>query len=181
MRKPLDKLGLQRLLDVIGKTAPGREEYSVYLTGGATAVERGWRNSTLDADLSANRDSVFSNIQQIKEDLNLNIEFAKPSDFVPKLPGEKNRHIFIKSTGNVHFYHYDPYSQAFSKIVRGFERDLKDVQHMVSSGLVDLIILMQLVTNLPDSAFKKYPQLNKNSVVTAVQKFVEQNRSNLAS
>ena len=53
--------------------------------GGATAVDRGWRDSTIDADLSASDDRLFAQVQQIKERLRINIELARPEDFVPPL------------------------------------------------------------------------------------------------
>jgi hypothetical protein len=39
------------------------------------------------------------------------------------------RHVFIETIGAISFYHYDPYAQILSKIVRGFQRDLDDAQH----------------------------------------------------
>lgn len=87
--------------------------------------------------------------------------------------GEENRHIFIKSIGNVHYYHYDPYSQAFSKIVRGFERDLRDVKHMEESGLIALSNLKQMVDEIPESEFRKYPNLSKATVVKVVETFLQ--------
>ena len=80
----------------------------------------GWRESSIDADLYAPQDDILRDVQNIKERLNLNIEFARPEDFVPPLEGSENRHVLIETVGRVSFYHYDPYAQLLSKVVRGF-------------------------------------------------------------
>lgn len=171
MRKPLDASGVQKLLRELAAAAPRKGHFRIYLTGGTTAIERGWRPSTLDADLSADNEAVFQDVQRLKETLNLNIEFVKPTDFVPSLKGEAERHVFIKSIGNIDFFHFDPYAQAFSKIVRGFERDLKDADSMVAAGWVNLRELAALVTQIPDKAFQRYPSISKKAVVAAVEMF----------
>jgi len=54
-------------------------ETRIYLTGGATAVLFGWRESTLDVDLKIvpESDEVFRAIPRLKEELRLNIELAE--------------------------------------------------------------------------------------------------------
>jgi hypothetical protein len=69
-------------------------------------------------------------------DLGVNIELASPPDFIPELPGWRGRSSFVFSEGNVEVYHFDFYSQALSKIERGFAQDMDDVAQMLKSGLV---------------------------------------------
>jgi hypothetical protein len=71
------------------------------------------------------------------------------------------------------FYHHDPYAQAFSKIVRGFDRDLEDARSFVESGLVEPERLLQLVRAIPAGAFARYPALAREAVIAAVEAFVE--------
>ncbi len=78
--------------------------------------------------------------------------------------------------GPVEFLHYDPYSQCFSKVVRGFTRDLDDARHFVSSGMVDAKRLGDLVGQIPDSAFARYPSLSPGAVRQVVDDFVEHHR-----
>jgi hypothetical protein len=40
--------------------------------------------------------------------------------------------------GEVDGHHFDPYSQALSKVERGFTHDLEHVRAMIAHGLVDL-------------------------------------------
>lgn len=133
----------------------------------------GWRPSTVDIDLHGVPDALFRDIQKIKQRLNINVEFARPEDFVPPLAGSDDRHVFIETVGSVSFFHHDPYAQAFSKIVRGFDRDVRDAEHFVSSGMVDADRLQELVHAIPAGAYAKYPALSRDGVIEAVDGFVE--------
>ena len=143
----------------------------VYLVGGGTAVWYGWRDSTVDVDLHGNPDRIFRDIQEMKERLGVNIEFARPEDFVPPLGGSDARHVFIQKIGDVSFYHHDPYAQVFSKVVRGFDRDMRDAESFVASGMVDPDRLRALVDAIPDRAYAGYPALSRDAVVAAVEEF----------
>lgn len=152
----------------LARTAPSGELFRVYLVGGGTAVLQGWRPSTIDADLHAEREEVFRDIQGIKKRLRLNIEFARPEHFVPPLAGTDGRHVFIDRVGDVDFFHYDPYAQLLSKIVRGFRKDLLDAEELLRSGMVDPERFRELVRAIPDSAFARYPNLSPDAVREAV-------------
>lgn len=102
----------------------------------------------------------------------MNIEFARPEDFVPPLRGTSGRHLHVADVGRVSFFHYDPYAQLLSKVVRGFERDARDARSFVSSGLVDPGTLRSLVAAIPDSAYARYPQLSRAGVERAVADFL---------
>jgi hypothetical protein len=67
----------------------------------------------------------------------VNIELASPPDFIPELPGWRERSPLLFREGRVELYHFDLYSQALSKIERGFEHDLEDVRAMIERGLVE--------------------------------------------
>lgn len=174
MRNKLTRERLQALMREIARVAPGKQPYQVYLVGGGTAVYSGWRASSIDADLFSEREEVFRDIQGIKERLNLNVEVARPEHFVPALSGSASRHIHIETIGGVTFYHYDPYAQVFSKLVRGFERDMRDVRQFVASGLVDPEELRRLVAKIPTTAFARYPNLTRAGVTAAVDAFLRE-------
>ena len=172
MRRELTGEALQELMTELARTAPRSESFRVYLVGGGTAVLAGWRASTLDADLYADRDEVFQDIQGIKERLNLNVEFARPEDFVPPLSGSDERHRFIARVEGIEFFHYDPYAQLLSKVVRGFRKDLLDAERFVRSGWVDAARLRHLVEAIPETAYARYPSLSRESVLEAVRSFL---------
>lgn len=156
----------------LARTAPAGEAFRVYLVGGSTAVLAGWRAATVEADLSADDEAVFRDIQEIKERLDLNIEFARPEHFVPPLAGSAERHVFIERVRDVEFYHYDPYAQLLSKVVRGFRKDLQDAEHFVKSGMVDPERLRELVKRIPSAAYARYPNLSRAAVEDVVDGFL---------
>ncbi|MFW6083597.1 MAG: DUF6036 family nucleotidyltransferase [Gemmatimonadota bacterium] len=162
---------MRELMDELSRTAPADGTYRVYLVGGATAVVEGWRAATIDADLHADRQDVFRGVPAIRERLGLNIELARPEKFVPPIAGSADRHVFIERVGDVEFFHYDPYAQLFSKIVRGFRKDLLDAERFVRGGMVDPGRLRQLLRAIPDSAYAMHPNLDREAVENAVEDF----------
>jgi hypothetical protein len=161
----------------LARSADPNRSYRVYLVGGGTAVLEGWRESSIDADLYTRQDELFRDIQGIKERLRVNVEFARPEDFVPPLKGSETRHVFIETVGRVSFYHYDPYAQLLSKVVRGFARDLTDAKAFVDSGMVDPKRFKDLVEDIPESIYSKYPRLSLQSVRAAVDDFLAKHRA----
>lgn len=174
MRGRLTRKGLDGLMDALARSAPGRRRFRVYFVGGGTAVAYGWRDSTIDADLYSDDDRVFGDLQGIKERLDINVEFARPEDFVPALAGTEDRHVFIKTVGTVSFYHYDPYAQLLSKIVRGFGRDMEDARQFIATGMVESQRFSSLVRDVPVKAYARYPALSRKAVLDAVERFLSE-------
>ncbi len=170
-RKTVTKKTIQTFMKSIGIVL--KKSATFYLTGGSTAILFGFREGTIDIDIAGDMDELFSHIPKLKEQLQINVEMAKPTDFVPSLPEEKKRHILIGNFGKATFMHFDPYSQAFSKIVRGHTTDIADVKALFHQGLVDAEKLNALVKNLPDREFMKYPRLNRPAVEMAVESFTK--------
>ena len=143
-----------------------------YLTGGSTAVLLGWRESTLDVDVrfEPEIDEVFRAIPKLKDELDLNVELASPPDFIPELPGWRDRSIFIDSVGQMSFYHFDPYSQALSKIERGHERDRDDVAQMLGLGLVEPARLAEFFEMIRSDLYK-YPAIDEEAFAEQVRTF----------
>ena len=150
MREPADEARIRRLAAELSRRAPA--EARIYLTGGATAVLEGWRPSTIDVDirLEPESDELFRAISEIKDVLDVNVELASPADFLPELPGWRERSRFRFSEGALAVYDYDLYSQALSKIERGFELDLQDVESMLSGGLVEPGQMLDLFGQIED-------------------------------
>jgi hypothetical protein len=172
MREPVTRDSLHALMRALARAAPRSASGRVFLVGGGTAVWYGWRASTIDVDLHGEPERLFANIQDLKERLSINVEFARPEDFVPPLASSETRHLFIEKIGGVAFYHHDPYAQAFSKIVRGFDRDLEDAGSFVTRGLVAPARLRDLVHGIPARAYARYPALTRKAVLEVVDEFV---------
>jgi Nucleotidyltransferase of unknown function (DUF6036) len=137
MRALADATRIQQFMKALGREAD--QPAHVYLTGGATAVLYGWRESTIDVDMKMvpDLDRVFRAIPEIKERLQINIELASPDDFVPVREGWEDRSPFIAQEGPLTFCHFDLYAQALAKIERGHAQDEGDVREMFDRGLVD--------------------------------------------
>lgn len=159
MRPPVDEDGLRKLARGLGRVAlaPTR----IYLTGGATAVLEGWRDSTVDVDLrfEPDMDKMLRQLPALKERLGMNIELASPPDFIPELPGWRERSPLVFREGNVYVHHFDLYSQALAKIERGFDQDLEDVRQMIERGLVEPARLLVLYEAIEPELYR-YPAID---------------------
>lgn len=78
MRRLADANRIQRFMKELGRAA--RCDITVYLAGGATAVLKGWRPTTIDVDIKMvpERDEVLRAMPNLKQSLELNIELASP-------------------------------------------------------------------------------------------------------
>jgi hypothetical protein len=159
VRPPVDEPRLRELARRLGQVARGPTR--IYLTGGATAVLEGWRGSTADVDLrfEPDLDELLRELPALKESLGVNIELASPPDFVPELPGWRERSPLVFEEGNVAVHHFDFYSQALSKIERGFGQDLDDVGKMIESGLVAPALLRELYETIEPELYR-YPAID---------------------
>jgi hypothetical protein len=70
--------------------------------------------------------------------------------------------------GKLDFYHYDPYSQALSKIERGHVQDIRDVESMLSEGLVESDKLLGLFESIVPQLYR-YPAIDPASFERAVR------------
>ena len=133
----------------------------IYLTGGASAVLLRWRETTLDIDIKIIPDDgrVLRVVPQLKENLNVNVELASPTDFIPEVAGWQERSPFIVREGELSFHHFDFYSQALAKIERGHRKDIVDVKSMLSSGLVEQRELARLFESIEPELYR-YPAID---------------------
>jgi hypothetical protein len=167
MRERLTADRLRAFMRALGRDA--EVESRVYITGGATAVLLGWRESTLDADIAIrpDHDSILRAIPRLKEELHINVELAAPSDFIPHVPGWDSRSRFIVREGKLAFHHYDFYSQALAKIERSHEIDVADVRQMIESGLVERPKLLELFEAIEPELYR-YPAIDPRRFRRAV-------------
>ncbi len=93
-------------------------------------------------------------LPRLKELLGINIELASPPDVIPELPGWRDRSPLVVREGNVDVHHFDFYSQALSKIERGFAQDLDDVRSMIADERVGVDELRRLFACIEDQLFR---------------------------
>jgi hypothetical protein len=168
MRRLADAERLRAFIKELARDAD--TDTAVFLTGGATAVLLGWRESTLDADILIlpESDALFRALPRLKEQLQINVEIASPAHFIPELPGWLERSLPIERIGRVSFYHYDPYAQALAKIERGHAKDLADVRELIARDLVDPKRLRDLFLVI-EPQLHRYPAVDPKSFERRLQ------------
>lgn len=169
MRAPVDAQRVRALARELGRVA--REETTLYVTGGATAVIEGWRATTVDVDvrLEPESDDLLRRIVELKSELDINVELTSPPDFIPELPGWRERSPFVLREGRLDLRHFDPYSQALSKVERGFAHDLVDVGAMLERGLVEPARALQLFEEI-EPLLHRYPAIDPPALRRSVRR-----------
>jgi hypothetical protein len=167
MGRLLDPERLRRFLDDLGEACRGPGV--LYLTGGATALLAGWRDSTVDVDLKLDPepDGVFAAIARIKEELDVNVELASPADFLPELREWRSESRLVGRFGPVEVRHYDFRAQALSKLARGFERDLNDMRAMLGRGLVSRDGLRAALDEMMPR-LERFPRVDPAAIVASL-------------
>lgn len=130
LRPPVDSSRIAAFLTALGRRFHGRGR--VLLVGGTSLVLEGFREQTLDIDLAyelppGEHGAFVTAVQQLKNEMQINVEEASPADFIPLPLGWQDRARYVDRFGQLEVYHFDPYSSALSKIERGREGDFADV------------------------------------------------------
>ncbi len=171
MRPPVTGEKIRKLMVALGQsvTGPG----AIFFTGGVTALLHGWRDTTVDIDLKAlpEPSGLYEALAELKERERVNIELASPDDFIPEVPGWRERSLFIARHGDLDFYHYDPYAQALAKLERGHERDLADVASMIEAGLVKRDQLGELFVRI-EPGLIRYPAIDARNFRHSVDELI---------
>ncbi len=172
MRSNVDPQKIEQLMKALGREARGSG--CIYFTGGASALLIGWRSSTVDIDIRLDPEppGIFQAIAKLKQELDINIELASPQDFLPPLPGWRDRSVFIGRQGNISFYHYDFTAQALAKLSRGYNRDIDDVRSMYERKLFSLLELRNYFEEI-ESELIRFPALNPDLLRNKIEQFIE--------
>ena len=172
MRSETTRPKLEAFMIALGEKVRGGGR--IYLTGGATAVLHGWREMTIDIDLKPDPEppGLFEALAVLKDQLDINVELASPDDFIPPIPGWRERSLFIARHGPLEFLHYDPYGQALSKLQRRHDRDLHDVRSMLHAKLIARDRLREMFTLIKPQLIR-YPAIDPASFEAAVLEFCD--------
>jgi len=141
MRPSVDQQTIEHFLTELGRQfhQPGR----IYLVGGAALVHAGIRPgpsaTTHDIDLEVASGDMYQTIQQLKKQLNVNVEFASPGDFLPLLSNWQSTSRYVGRYGAIEVFYFDFSSLALSKIARGNTRDLQDVNLLLQQQIISLV------------------------------------------
>jgi hypothetical protein len=172
MRSNVDPQKIEQLMKALGREARGSG--CIYFTGGASALLIGWRSSTVDIDIRLDPEppGIFQAIAKLKQELDINIELASPQDFLPQLPGWRDRSVFIGRQGEISFYHYDFTAQALSKLSRGYNRDIDDVRAMYEQKLFTLEKLRDCFDEI-ESELIRFPSLDADLLRNKIEQFID--------
>jgi hypothetical protein len=178
MRSNVDTQKIEQLMKALGREARGSG--CIYFTGGASALLIGWRSSTVDIDMRLDPEppGIFQAIAKLKQELDINIELASPQDFLPQLPGWRDRSIFIGRQGAISFYHYDFTAQALAKLSRGYNRDISDVQAMYEQKLFTLEKLRDCFKEIEPELIR-FPALDPDLLRNKIEQFIDR-RENIS-
>jgi hypothetical protein len=172
MRADADRARLKRLLTELGRR--GSLGDRIYLAGGSSAVEVGWREFTQDVDLrieSNNSEPLLRAIAELKDRLDVNVELAGPLDFLPAPADWQERSVFIARYGSVDVYHTDFTLQALSKLERGLERDLRDVGAMIDHRLTSVDAVQRTFEQIEPELYR-FPAVDIDELRDVVSRFV---------
>ncbi|MDE3129553.1 MAG: hypothetical protein KGL16_00215 [Acidobacteriota bacterium] len=172
MRADADRARIERLLTELGKHGSSGDR--IYLSGGTSAVEHGWRDFTQDVDLrleADNADPLLRAIAELKERLDVNVELASPLDFLPAPPGWRERSPFLGRYGAVDVFHTDFALQALAKLERGLERDLADVAAMLDLELTGPDAIRETLTAIEPELYR-FPAVDAPEFRSAVLTFL---------
>lgn len=175
MRSEMNRAKLQSFMVALGNRVRG--EGVIYLTGGATAVWYGWRPMTIDVDIKPDPEplGLFEALATLKNELDINIELAAPDQFIPAVPGWRERSLWIARYGSVEFFHYDPYGQALSKLSRGHKRDLHDVRSILAEGMITTDGLREKFDGI-EAQLIRYPALDADTFRVNVMEFCHEHQ-----
>lgn len=127
---------LQTFFQRLGEqlTAP----VSLYLQGGSAMCLLGSPRETLDVDISFENPPPEAEaiLDILAAELELDLELVPLGEFIPMPPEAEQRRRFVGRYGQVDVYIFDLFSIALSKIARGFESDLEDVEFLLKQELI---------------------------------------------
>jgi hypothetical protein len=177
MRGDADRARIERLLSELGKHGSSGDR--IYVTGGTSAVEIGWREFTQDVDIrieAENDEPLLRAIAALKDKLDVNVELASPLDFLPAPPNWTERSPFIARYGSVDVYHVDFALQALAKLERGLARDQLDVAAMLAHGLISAAEILETFESIEPELYR-FPAVDADDLRRTVEAFVTDSES----
>ena len=140
MRNNVAKADIEQFLKSLGKTF--HKSGRLYLAGGAALVHMGLRPGvTMDIDVAVetgDEDEMITAIRRIVTQMQINVEFASPGDFIPLPTQWMAQARYVGRYGQIDVFYFDFYSLALSKISRGSDRDLVDVKLLLQQHAITL-------------------------------------------
>ena len=152
--EPVTSAALKAFFQTLGERVP--EHATLNLLGGSALCLLGNTRETQDVDysLESSTQEIEKIIQTLAMEMKMDLEAVPLAEFIPLPAGAPSRRRFIGHFGHLDVYIFDLYSIALSKIARGFESDLEDVQFLLSQNLITWDELETHFTNVLPRARK---------------------------
>ncbi len=176
MRADADRARVERLLRELGRR--GQPGDRIYVSGGTSAVEIGWREFTQDVDLrieAVDSDPLLRAIAELKDRLDVNVELAGPLDFLPAPADWQSRSVHLGRYGSVDVFHTDFTLQALAKLERGFARDLADADAMLKRGLTSPAAILAMFETIEPELYR-FPAVDGAELRRVVHTFLREHR-----
>lgn len=111
----------------------------------------------IDIEISGeNEGEMIEAIRRLIQQMNVNVEFASPRDFMPLPKHWLTQSQYVGRYGAIDVFYFDFYSIALSKMQRGSTLDINDVKLLLQQGVITLEGL--------DAAYREvFAQLGKSS------------------
>ena len=145
MGENLGKNDVMMFLEQLGENYPHRTDF--YLLGGSALSLLGSPRLTADIDYTSDEsDPLLAQwVEQLADRHELDIEAVPIDEFIPLPLGAESRHRKIGQFNRVSAYIFDPYSIALSKVDRGFDKDIEDIQFLLTHNFIELDRLASMV------------------------------------
>jgi hypothetical protein len=121
----------------------------IYLLGGSALCLLGSTRQTQDIDYTFQVEAdtgerFLTTLKNLAAEAHLDVEQVPLAEFIPLPPRAQERRRLIRRFGQLNIYIFDLYSIALSKIARGFEADLEDVEFLLGHELIEFAELERL-------------------------------------
>jgi hypothetical protein len=150
----------------------------LFLVGGSLMVYGGFRAETIDiayvVQLPSDDDTAFvSAVRGLIRELNLNVEQAGPSDFLPLPRGWEDRSRFVGRYGDLEVFAFDPISTVLAKIERVTRRDIDDALALLQAGQVTLLQLTASFEEIVPRLEREYLRVDPDDFYLKFAAFLE--------
>ena len=161
-----DATRIEQFMRELGRAV--RVEGRVYLTGGDGSS--GWRDTTIDVDIKLipDHDEILREIPRTQGELEPQRRAGGAIRFHPPTRGLGGSKSLIRREGQLSFHHFDPAAQALSKAERGHAQDVRDIEAMIATGLVNPAeVLIQFKAIEPE--LFRFPAIDPASFRKAIE------------
>lgn len=140
----------------------------VYLIGASALIFLGNTRGTLDIDvhIEAEEAELQSTIEDVAQKNKIHVDIIQFEEFLKLPSGADKRHIKILDVEGIQLFVFDPYTIALSKLGRGFDYDLTDVEFMFSAQIITFDRLKEFALELVPYAwdYEIDPKILKQSL-----------------